>query len=125
MTMDGDLKTAVKADLNGTVRLEGPIQIQMQGPVIRYEGIYISDELLDRVRIGETTDEWLLAVFGEPTSRTEMKDGSQIWRWTYGPTEQQASIVEVFGSTEKEPKLAVRSVFAHLRGGIVIEKWKG
>ncbi len=125
MRMDGDLKTTMKADLNGAVKLEGPIQIQMQGPTIRYEGTYISDELVERVKVGTTTDEWIMAVFGEPTFRAELRDGSQIWRWTYGPVAQQASVIEVFSTSEKEPKLAVRTVFVQVKGGVVVDKWKG
>lgn len=117
------------SNLNGKLatsfQIEGPIQMQVQGPTIRYEGTYISDELLDIVKIGTTTDDWILAVMGEPDARTTLRNGTDIWRWTYKPIEQQGSMVEVFTRTEKEPKLAARSVFVQLREGIAIEKWKG
>ncbi len=121
------LETRMHGELETALRLEGPIQmqVQMQGPTIRYEGTYISDELLGHVEIGKATDEWLLAVFGKPDAQAALKDGSEIWRWTYRPVEQTASIVEMFSSSEEEPKLATRSVFVMLRGGVVVEKWKG
>ncbi|MFN0010631.1 MAG: hypothetical protein ACKVS8_03200 [Phycisphaerales bacterium] len=121
------VETDMKGQLATTLKLDGPIQIQMQmqGPTIKYEGTYISDELLERVQIGKATDEWMIAVLGKPDAEATLKDGSQIWRWTYRPVEQQASVVEVFSKSEKEPKLATRSVFVTLRGGIVTEKWKG
>ncbi len=121
------IESSMRGELATTLKLEGPIQmqIQMQGSTIRYEGTYISDELLERVQIGKATDEWLLAVLGKPDAEATLKDGSQIWRWTYRPVEQQASMVEMFSSSEKEPKLATRSVFVMLRAGVVQEKWKG
>lgn len=121
------LDTNMHGELETALRLEGPIQmqVQMQGPTVRYEGTYISDELLEHVTVGEATDEWILAVFGEPDARSKLRNGSEIWRWTYRPVEQQTSMVEVFSSTEKEPKLATRSVFIMLRDAIVVEKWKG
>lgn len=121
------LETKMDGELATSLRLDGPIemQVQMQGPTIRYDGTYISDELLEHVEIGKATDEWILAVFGEPDARSQLKDGSEIWRWTYRPVEQQASVVEVFSGSEKEPKLATRSVFIEFRENIVVKKWKG
>lgn len=117
--LDGNLMT--------TMKLDGPIQmqVQMQGPTVRYEGTYISDELLDYVKVGTATAEWLVAVLGEPDAKTPLSDGAAIWRWTYRPVEQQTSLVQVFSSSEEEPKLATRSVFVTLRDGVVVEKWKG
>lgn len=122
-------RMALDSNLNGqlttTLKVDGPLQLQMQGPTIKYDGTYISDDLLARIEPGTTTDDWILAVLGEPDARAQLRDGTQIWRWTYRPTEQQVSVVEVFSKTEKEPKLATRVVFVQLRAGLVIEKWKG
>lgn len=123
MTMNGNLK----GELVTTVRLAEPIQLQMQlqGPTIRYEGTYISDELVERIQVGKTTDDWILAVLGEPTGRSKLRDGTEIWQWIYRPVVQEASVVEVFAKDEKEPKLATRIVFVQIRGTVVIDKWKG
>lgn len=131
MTMNGnfkgDLNGTLKGDLVTTVRLAEPIQLQMQmqGPTIRYEGTYISDELVERIQVGKTTDDWIVAVLGEPTAKAELRDGTEVWRWVYRPVTQEASVIEVFAKDEKEPKLATRVVFVQLRGGVVIDKWKG
>lgn len=117
----------MRGDLSGAIRLEGPIQIQaqIQGPTIKYEGTYISDELLDEVLLSKTTGDWILAVLGEPDVKSPLRDGTEIWRWTYRPVEQQVSIVEIWGSTDKDPKLATRTVFIQLKDDQVIRKWKG
>jgi hypothetical protein len=103
----------------------GPIVVNIQGPQVRYEGVNISDDLLDRVKTDRTTDDWVVAVFGEPTGRATLRDGTEIWKWVYRPVQQEGTVVELFGKSEKEPKLATRAVFLRLRDGVVIEKWKG
>jgi hypothetical protein len=125
MKLGGDMK--LSGDMKAGLSVEGPIQIsmQLQGPTIKYEGTYISDELFEVVKTGKTTDDWILAVFGEPTAQAALKDGTSIWRWTYRPTMQEAAVIEVFADEKKQPKLATRTVFVQLREGVVIEKWKG
>jgi hypothetical protein len=127
MALDTRLDGTLKGEVATTIKLEGPIELkmQMQGPTVRYEGTYISDELFEYIKVGEATDEWVTAVFGAADAKTELQDGTEIWRWTYRPVEQQSSMVEVFSESEKEPKLATRSVFVRLRARLVIEKWKG
>lgn len=125
-----ELKSDMKGRLEGdmALKLEGPIQMnmQLQGPTIKYEGTNISDELLERVNAGKTTGEWVEAVFGEPSKKTPLSDGTEIWRWTYKPVAQEVSVVSLFGGgSEKEPKLASRTVYVQLRDGIVVDKWKG
>lgn len=127
MTMDGSLKTEMKGELNSTLRLEGPMQIQMEmrGPTIRYEGVYISDKLLERVDVGKTTTDWLIAVFGEPTHKATLRDSTEIWKWAYRPLEQEGSIVSVFGGGSKdEPKQQPSTAFVRIRADLVIEKWR-
>jgi len=131
ITMNGNLSGRLETRLDGqvatTVKIEGPmqIQLQMQGPTVRYEGTYISDELLERIEEGRTTDDWVIAVFGEPTARATLRNGTEIWRWIYRPTVQESAIFEVFSKSEKEPKLATHSVFVQIADGIVAKKWKG
>jgi hypothetical protein len=125
--LDGNLTTNLTGQLGTSLRLEGPmtIQVQVQGAGIKYEGTYISDELFDHVKLNEATDDWVLAVFGPPSARTPLRDGTEIWRWVYRPTSQESPIFEVFNKSEKEPKLATRAVFVQFRNQVVIKKWKG
>jgi hypothetical protein len=123
LKLDGN----VNGQITTAIKLEGPVQLQMQvqGPIVKYEGTYISDDLFGQIQVSKATDDWILAVLGEPDARSTLRNGTEIWRWTYRPTEQQASIVELWTKTEKEPKLAARSVFLQIKSGVVIEKWKG
>lgn len=132
--LNGALETKVNGEVTTSLKVEGPMQIQMQlqGPTIKYEGTYISDELLELVQVGKTGDDWVLAVFGEPNARGELRDGTQIWRWTYKPVQQQTDMIEMFSlfgggkdDEKKEPRLATRTVFLQLSNQVVIQKWKG
>ena len=126
-SMNGQLATQLDGRLATSFKLDGPVQIQMQlqGPTINYVGTYISDELYDQITLAQATDDWLIAVLGEPTARTPLRDGSEVWRWTYAPTTQQGAVIEIFDKSDKPPKLASRAVFVQLRDLKAIRKWKG
>lgn len=132
MRMEGDMKLAgdmkMEGDMRGTMKIEGPIQIQMemQGPSIKYHGVYVSENLLKRVHVDSTRADWLLAVFGEPTSRAALEDGSEIWKWAYVPVAQEGSFVTLFSPSggKDEPKVQTATTFVHLRDGVVIDKWR-
>lgn len=108
------------------IQLPGPVTIQIQGPSIEYEGTYISEALMERVQLGTTTGEWILAVIGEPQARTAMSDGSEIWKWVYRPTGSQGSLVNLLGQTdEKKPQPQPITAFVRIKDGVVVDKWRG
>lgn len=124
--MDTTMKGELKGDVAGTFKLDGPVQIQMQmqGPTVKYEGTFISEKLLDRVKVGETRSDWLVAVLGEPNFKTALTNGDEIWRWTYRPMEQTSSVLSVFGSSKDEPTLQPSTSFIRISGLTVVEKWR-
>lgn len=126
MSMDADMNMSMKGDVATTLKMDGPMQIQMlmQGPTVKYEGVYISERLLERVKVDETGTDWLLAVFGEPTDKAPLRDGSEIWKWSYRPLEQTASVVSVFGGSKEEPALQPSTSFVRVQNGVVVEKWR-
>ena len=104
----------------------GPIVVQLQGPSVEYEGVYVSDALLERLQVGTTTADWVTAVLGEPTSRTTLGDGSEIWKWTYRPIRHQTSLISLLGQgDEEEPNPNPVTAFVRLKDGVVVEKWRG
>lgn len=108
------------------IQLPGPVTIQIQGPSVEYEGTYISEALMERVQLGTTTGEWILAVIGEPQARTAMSDGSEIWKWVYRPTGSQGSLVNLLGqSDEKKPQPQPITAFVRIKDGVVVDKWRG
>lgn len=123
MQMDGAMK------MDGVMRVEGPIEMnmRMEGPSVAYTGTFISEALLERVEIGETRQDWILAVFGEPTGRGELADGSEIWKWAYVPVRQQGEFLTLLstgGGGKEEPTIQTATTFVHLRNGVVVETWR-
>lgn len=133
-TLDGTMNVAgtmtVDGEMKGEMRLAGPIEISMRidGPSVEYTGVYVSESLLERVTPNETRADWLLAVFGEPTSRSPLDDGSEIWKWAYVPVRQKSGAIVTFlslgGDDKDEPTIQTSTTIVQLRDGVVIEKWR-
>lgn len=74
----------------------------------KYEGRYVSDETLTQIQRG-ATQEYVLALIGEPSSRTDLSDGTSIWKWAYSKrVSSQNSVFLLFsGDSSKESAGAV------------------
>lgn len=120
MDLKGDMN--LKGDL--ALKFEGPIQMKVDGPTIRYQGTYISESLLEQVQDGRTTGEWVLAVFGEPDERTKLSDGSEIWKWQYRPVEESAVAFSLFGGDKDKPRTPQMTAFVQVRDGVVVRKFR-
>jgi hypothetical protein len=107
------------------IALPGPITIQLQGPGSEYQGTYVSEAMMERIQLGATDGEWLLAVVGEPDSRHAMKDGSEIWKWVYRPAAGALPILNLMGQDEKKPDPQPITAYVRLKDGVVIDKWRG
>jgi hypothetical protein len=121
------LKLESEMKLDGSLRLDGPVEITMNmtGPSVKYTGTYVSEKLLERVRLNSTRADWLVAVFGAPDVQAKLDDGTEIWRWSYLPLEQQGAIVDVFaGGGKDEPAVKQSVTVIQLRDGVVIDKWR-
>jgi hypothetical protein len=119
MALDGDMT------FDGSLRLEGPVQMQLSGPSVTYSGTYVSEALFERVRPNETREDWILAVLGEPDVRSRLADGSEIWRWSYQPVAQQGAAIAMWTiGGEDEPMVKQSTTFLHMRDGVVIESWR-
>lgn len=120
MSMDGTMA------FDGAMRLEGPIQIQMAGPSVTYEGTYVSEALFDQIDEGKTSGEWVLAALGEPDAMTSLSDGTELWRWSYQPVTQQGALITVWQTGGKdEPNIKQSITLIQLKNGLVAAKWRG
>lgn len=110
--------------VQGTVTLQGPIQLNIPGLSGGSTGTFITEELFKMVKEEVTTGEWVIAVFGEPDFRSSMSDGTEIWRWTFRPLGDQSPLFRVFGN-DKEPTPETLTTCVQIRDGTVIAKWRG
>jgi outer membrane protein assembly factor BamE (lipoprotein component of BamABCDE complex) len=61
-------------------------------------GNYIGEETLRQVQPGHS-QEYVRALFGDPTSRSAVSEGVELWKWTYEQeTRSSGSVLLVFSS---------------------------
>ena len=114
----------VNGRLDGRLALEGPINIHINGPGVRYEGTFVPKSSFERIATGTTRADWVLAVIGKPDSAATLDDGSVVWKWQYAPVEQSGSLVTLFGSSKDEPSPQPVICILRLENGVVVEKWR-
>lgn len=89
----------------------------------RYEGRYVSDETLAQIQPG-ATQEYVIALIGEPSSRSELSDNSEVWKWAYSKrvTSQNHVLLLFSGDSSKESAGAVYVDFGP--DGLVRRHWR-
>ena len=108
------------------LQVEGPLRLQMQGPMIYFEGLYISDDLFARVVPGQTTEQMTAALFGPAAETYPQPDGTVIWKWIYREHGFDTTMFTLMGDDEETtPTQPQQITFVRFRNGIAIEKWRG
>lgn len=113
----------------GVIGLAGLSLVAMPGCLasghssVRAEGRYIGPDTINKIEPGVTTREWVAAVLGEPTTRTTLTDGSEIWKWSSKKvTRSSGSLFLVFRGSERD--VIERTVYVELDGDLVSRVWK-
>lgn len=84
---------------------------------------YIGTETLERIDRGSTTQDWVLAVFGQPSFKADLTDGqTQIWKYPYAYVERSRDRMRLLKGAEGEN--ANRVVFVQVSGGVVTDWWR-
>lgn len=131
--IDGNIRIPTTVPIDGGVRivqtvpvaLQGPLEITIQPPSVAYQGTFVSEEIMKLIKEGETTAEYVRAILGEPDFKSDLSDGTEVWRWTYAPVRDQTSFFSLLGKGDKEPRPEHVTVVIRFRGGVCIEKWRG
>ena len=90
---------------------------------VSYTGNYVPSDSLSQIRVGESTPEYTAAILGEPTSKSDLDDGTSIWR--LGQAEVINDLIDYFLLAILESpgdKTAVDHVLDHIQ--TVITAWK-
>ena len=85
-------------------------------------GTKVSNVTLDQIRPGQTTESWLLAAAGEPSSRRPIDEHASILRYDHVTTTSSNGTVFLLfsgGSTKKQST----SVIFEVRDGVVQRYW--
>lgn len=86
-------------------------------------GTYVGPSTFAEIEPGTTTEKWVLAALGEPTSKSTLDDGSSLWKWAFRKDRSSSSAVFLVfgGSSRKETEGAT---FVQIRDGIVVKAWQ-
>jgi len=89
----------------------------------RYEGRYVGDETLAQIRAG-SSQEFVTALIGEPSSRTDLSDGTSIWKWAYSKrvTSSNHVLLLFSGDSSQESQGAVYVEFG--ADGLARRTWR-
>lgn len=87
-------------------------------------GTYVADTTFNQIKPGKTSEGWVRATLGPPTSESKLDDGTRLWKYSY--TERRESSGAVFlifgGHDEKEQ---THTAFVELKDGVVTNAWRG
>ncbi|MBL8861353.1 MAG: outer membrane protein assembly factor BamE [Planctomycetes bacterium] len=65
-------------------------------------GRYVSAETLRQIEPGRTQD-YVLALIGDPSSKSQLENGIEIWKWTYSETRRrEGRLIFVFSGDESQ-----------------------
>jgi len=88
-----------------------------------YSGTYVSPETFGQVKPGETTQQWLLGTLGEPTQKTTLESGEELWKWSYSKVKQSSGAVFlIFGGSSNTTTGG--AAYAQLKDGVVTKAWR-
>ena len=86
-------------------------------------GKYVGEDTLAKIEPGKTTQGWVVATLGEPSTKNKVDDGSEVWRYDYTELrEHHTAVFLLFGGSDK--KETCGSVFVELKNGVVTNKWR-
>ncbi|RNC81293.1 MAG: hypothetical protein ED559_05735 [Phycisphaera sp.] len=85
-------------------------------------GNYIGSGTFKRIKIGETTESWVLAALGQPTRRSQV-EGGELWAYEYERTERsKGSVLLIVGGSSSEETAG--GTYVEIKDGIVTDAWR-
>ena len=85
-------------------------------------GRYVSSTTLQQIEPGRGQD-YVLALLGEPSSRSKLDGGTEIWKWTYSETKHsEGHLIFVFSGDDT--KHVEGATYVEFKDGIVQKTWQ-
>jgi outer membrane protein assembly factor BamE (lipoprotein component of BamABCDE complex) len=86
------------------------------------EGVYVGPETIAQITPG-SSQAYVLAVLGEPTSKADVGDGRSLWKWRYVERHKSSgSLLFVFGAKSEDE--SSNTAYVEFRGGEVVKAWR-
>src|SRR5271170_7192957 len=87
-----------------------------------HSGDYVSDATWSKLEKGRTSQEWVLTVIGQPTSKSTVGSGKEIWKFSYTTrTENNGAVFLIFAGSSKEENSS--NAYIEFKNGIVTDWW--
>jgi len=86
------------------------------------EGTPVSEETFAQIEPGSSED-LVIALLGEPTTRDDLSDGTNLLKWTYRKTTKKGSAVLVIFAGSKKTEEA-GTIYVILEDGRVKKVWR-
>jgi hypothetical protein len=85
-------------------------------------GNYVPETAFDRIEPKKTTQAWVKAVLGEPSSK-EQADGDEIWKYSYTERkESSGAIFLIFGGHDEKEQ--AHTAYVEFKDGVVVNTWR-
>lgn len=85
-------------------------------------GDYVGAGTYKRIKVGQTTDSWVLGALGEPTRRSPI-EGGELWAYEYERTESsKGGILLIIGGSSSEESAG--GTYLEIKDGIVTDAWR-
>ena len=88
------------------------------------KGAMVSEATLEQIQPGETSKAKLVALLGEPSSKQEVDDDTEIYKYVYSKkTNSCATVFLLFASSDNKEEF--QELFFEIRDDLVVDWWKG
>jgi outer membrane protein assembly factor BamE (lipoprotein component of BamABCDE complex) len=86
-------------------------------------GTEVSDATFKQIKPNTTTEDWVRATLGPPTSDSHLRDGGKILKYNYSERrESSGAVFLIFGGHDE--KRIDHTVFFEVHDGIVTKAWR-
>jgi outer membrane protein assembly factor BamE (lipoprotein component of BamABCDE complex) len=85
-------------------------------------GRYVGPETLAQIQPGKSA-EYVSELLGEPSQKSSLEDGTEIWKWNYTESRNSSgSVIFIFASNSKTE--TQRTTYVELKNGVVVKAWR-
>ena len=86
-------------------------------------GTQVADATFNQIKAGETTEDWVRATLGQPTSDSRLRDGGHILKYTYTEhRESSGAVFLIFGGHDE--KRVDHTAFIEVHDNTVTKAWR-
>lgn len=85
-------------------------------------GQYVSATTLEQIEPG-ASPEYVTSLLGDPTNKTELSDGTSIWKWVHTETSRSTSHLLFLVNARKEHE-GRHTAYVQFEDGVVSRCWR-